>query len=91
MDFAHLEKMTAKKDNQKLSLKSKKSWKKKGWRLALQGHPGIEGQQVAFRKIDLKEENYEKQRKNQLSEMASIIEALVPREPKGGNQWYPEP
>ena len=76
--------------------KTTKSWVWKvksleGWRLALQGHPGIEGQQVAFRKIDLKEENYEKQRKNQLSEMASIIEALVPREPKGGNQWYPEP
>ena len=28
----------------------------------------MEGQQVAFRKIDLKEENYKKQRKNQLSE-----------------------
>ena len=51
----------------------------------------MEGQQVTFRKIDLKEENYEKQRKNQLLEMAGIIEALVPREPKGGNQWYPEP
>ena len=45
------------------------------------------GQQVAFRKIDLKEENYKKQRKNQLSEMAGIIGALVPREPKGENQW----
>ena len=51
----------------------------------------MEGQQVTFRKIDLKEENYEKQRKNQLLEMAGIIEALVPREPKGGNQWYLEP
>ena len=51
----------------------------------------MEGQQVAFRKIDLKEENYKKRRKNQLLEMASIIEALVPREPKGGNQWYSEP
>ena len=51
----------------------------------------MEGQQVAFRKTDLKEENYEKQRKNQLSKMAGITEALVPREPKGGNQWYPKP
>ena len=51
----------------------------------------MEGQQVAFRKIDLEEENYEKQRKNQLSKMAGIIEALVPREPKRGNQWYLEP
>ena len=51
----------------------------------------MEGQQVAFRKIDLKEENYKKQRKNQLSEMADITEALVPREPKGGNQRYLEP
>ena len=51
----------------------------------------MEGQQVAFRKTDLKEENYERQRKNQLSKMASITEALVPREPKGGNQWYPKP
>ena len=46
----------------------------------------MEGQQVAFRKIDLEEENYEKQRKNQLSKMAGITEALVPRELKGGNQ-----
>ena len=44
----------------------------------------MEGQQMAFRKIDLKEENYEKQRKNQLLEMAGIIEALVPQEAKGG-------
>ena len=51
----------------------------------------MEGQQMAFRKTDLKKENYEKQRKNQLSEMAGITEALVPREPKGGNQWYLEP
>ena len=51
----------------------------------------MEGQQVVFRKINLKEENYEKQRKNQLSEMVGIIEALVPREPKKGNQWYLEP
>ena len=50
----------------------------------------MEGQQVAFRKTELNEENYEKQRKNQLSEMAGIIGALVPREPKGGNQQYPE-
>ena len=50
--------------------------------LALQGHPEMEGQQMAFRKIDLKEENYEKQRKNQLLEMAGIIEALVPQEAK---------
>ena len=50
----------------------------------------MEGQQMAFRKTDLKKENYEKQRKNQLSEMADITEALVPREPKRGNQWYPE-
>ena len=28
----------------------------------------MESQQMAFRKIGLKEENYEKQRKNQLSE-----------------------
>ena len=46
---------------------------------------------MAFRKTDLKEENYEKQRKNLLSKMAGITEALVLREPKGGNQWYPEP
>ena len=46
---------------------------------------------LAFRKIDLKEENYKKQRKNQLLEMAGITEALVPKEPKGENQWYPEP
>ena len=52
--------------------------------LALQGHPEMEGQQMAFRKIDLKEENYEKQRKNQLLEMTGIIEALVPQEAKGG-------
>ena len=52
--------------------------------LALQGHPEMEGQQTAFRKTDLKEENYEKQRKNQLLEMAGIIEALVPQEAKGG-------
>ena len=52
--------------------------------LALQGHLEMEGQQVAFRKTDLKEENYEKQRKNQLLEMAGIIEALVPQEAKGG-------
>ena len=52
--------------------------------LALQGHPGMEGQQVAFRKTDLKEENYEKQRKNQLLEMTGITEALVPQEAKGG-------
>ena len=64
MDSAHLGKMTVRKDNQKLSLKSKKPWKKRVWRLALQGHLGMEGQQVAFRKIDLKEENYKKQRKN---------------------------
>ena len=51
----------------------------------------MEGQQVAFRKKYLKEENYEKQRKNQLSKMTGITEALVPREPKGGNQWYPKP
>ena len=44
----------------------------------------MEGQQVAFRKIDLKEENYKKQRKNQLLEMAGITEALVPREPNEG-------
>ena len=91
MDFVRLEKMTTRKDNQKLSLKSKKLWKKRGWRLALQGHLRIEGQQMAFRKTDLKEENYEKQRKNLLSKMAGITEALVLREPKGGNQWYPEP
>ena len=60
IDSTHLGKMTAKKDNQKLRLKSKKSWKEKGWRLALQGHLEIEGQQVAFRKTELKEENYEK-------------------------------
>ena len=52
--------------------------------LALQGHLEMEGQQVAFRKTDLKEENYEKQRKNQLLEMAGITEALVPQEAKGG-------
>ena len=52
--------------------------------LALQGHLGMEGQQVAFRKTDLKEENYEKQRKNQLLEMTGIIEALVPQEAKEG-------
>ena len=51
----------------------------------------MECQQVAFRKIDLKEENNKKQRKNQLLEMAGITDALVPRELKGGNQWYPEP
>ena len=85
MDSVHLGKMIARKDNQKLSLKSKESWKKRGWRLALQGHPRMEGQQVAFRKTDLKEENYEKQRKNHLLEMAGITEALVPREPNGGN------
>ena len=45
----------------------------------------MESQQVAFRKIRIKEENYEKQRKNHLLEMASITEALVPREPNGGN------
>ena len=59
--------------------------------LALQGHLGMEGQQVAFRKTDLKEENHEKRRKNQLSEMAGITKALVPRELNGGNQCYPEP
>ena len=53
MDSAHLGKMTTRKDNQKLSLKSKKPWKKKGWRLALQGYLGMKGQQVAFRKTDL--------------------------------------
>ena len=47
--------------------------------LALQGHLGMKGQQVAFKRTDLKEENYEKQRKNQLLEMAGIIEALVPQ------------
>ena len=52
--------------------------------LALQGHPGMEGQQEAFRKTDLKEENYEKQRKNQLLEMTGITEALVSQEAKGG-------
>ena len=67
MDSAHLGKMIARRTAKKLSLKGKKPWKKRGWRLALQGHPEMESQQMAFRKIGLKEENYEKQRKNQLS------------------------
>ena len=54
MDSAYLGKMTARKDNQKFSLKSKKPWKRRGWRLALQGHLGMEGQQVVFRKNKFK-------------------------------------
>ena len=65
MDSAHLGKMTARKDNQKLSLKSKKPWKKKDWRLAAQGRPGMETQQVTFRETSLKDESYQKQGKNQ--------------------------
>ena len=68
MDSAHLGKMTVRRTTKKLSLKGKKPWKKRGWRLALQGHSRMESKQVAFRKTWLKEENYEKQRKNQLSE-----------------------
>ena len=58
MDSAHLGKMTARRTAKKLSLKGKKPWKKKGWGVALQGHLGMESQQVAFRKIRIKEENY---------------------------------
>ena len=65
MDSAHLGKMTAKKDNQKLSLKSKKPWKKRDWKLVAQGCPGMESQQVTFRETALKDENYQKQGKNQ--------------------------
>ena len=52
--------MTARKDNQKLSLKSKKSWKKRDWRLAAQGRSIMESQQVTFRETALKDENYQK-------------------------------
>ena len=58
MDSAHLGKMIARKDNQKLSLKSKKPWKKGDWRLAAQGRPEMESQEVTFRETALKDENY---------------------------------
>ena len=64
MDSAHLGKMIARRIAKKLSLKGQKPWKKRGWSLALQGHLGMESQQVAFRKTTLKDENYEKQGKN---------------------------
>ena len=64
MDSAHLGKMTARKDNQKLSLKGKKPWKKRDWRLAAQGRPRMESQQVTFRETTLKDENCQKQGKN---------------------------
>ena len=51
----------------------------------------MESQQVPFREITLKDENYQKQGKNQPLKVADITVALVPREPKGGNQRYPEP
>ena len=40
--FCSLGKNDSKKDSQKLSLKGKKPWKKKRWRLAFQGHPRME-------------------------------------------------
>ena len=83
MDSTHLEKMTARKDNQKLSLKSKKPWKKRDWRLAAQGRLEIESQQVTFRETALKDENYQKQGKNQSLKWLTV--ALVPMEPRGEN------
>ena len=64
MDSIHMGKMTARKDNQKLSLKSEKPWKKRDWRLAAQGRPGMESQHVTFRETTLKDENCQKQGKN---------------------------
>ena len=43
-DSNYLGIMTARKDNQKLSLKSKKPWKKRDWRSAAQGFFGMESQ-----------------------------------------------
>ena len=64
IDSAYMGKMTARKDNQKLSLKSKKPWKKRDYKLATQGHPEMESQQVTFRETTLKDENCQKQGKN---------------------------
>ena len=44
----------------------------------------MESQQVTFRDIALKDENYQKQGKNQTLKVADITVALVSREPKGG-------
>ena len=62
-DSNYLGIMTARKDNQKLSLKSKKPWKKRHWRSAVQGCSGMESQQVTFRETALKDENHEKKEK----------------------------
>ena len=70
-DSTHLGKMTKRKDSQKLGLKRYRLGKIEGREIKgslSKEHPGTESQQMAFRKTGLKEENYEKWRKNQPSE-----------------------
>ena len=66
-DLTYLEKMTKRKGNQKLGLKRQMCGNIEGRKIEgslSKGHPGTKSQQVAFRKTGLKEENYEKRRKN---------------------------
>ena len=70
-DSTHLGKMTKMKGSQKLGLKKQRLENIKGREIEgplSKEHLGTESQQVAFRKTGLKEENYEKWRKNQPSE-----------------------
>ena len=67
-DSTHLGKMTKMKGSQKLGLKKQRLENIEGREIEgplSKEHPGTKSQQVAFRKTGLKEENYEKWRKNQ--------------------------